>query len=157
MTTIKTTGHKINLFLGHGTQAVVRRFLGVSYSIQGNPMRVFESLSPTGRPRSIRITKRSFENSLKHIWSSHTWKHPPTLHLHQMSRAVQCGLHVAVADQCCSFTELAPRLHEPSLRQSTCTAVTTDRRQCPTPVKTGDPHTSQGQTRLPFYRGSSLK
>jgi hypothetical protein len=24
-----------------------------------------------------------------------------------------------VADQCCSFTELAPRLHEPSLRQST--------------------------------------
>jgi hypothetical protein len=41
----------------------------------------------------------------------------------------------AMADQCCSFTELAPRLHEPSLRKSTCTAVTTPRRQCQ-PLKT---------------------
>ncbi len=59
-----------------------------------------------------------------------------------LSRAGQCGLYVAVADQCCSFTELAPRLHEPSLRQSTCTAVTTHRRQCPTPVNREPTHTT---------------
>jgi hypothetical protein len=64
-----------------------------------------------------------------------------------LSRAGICGLHVAVADQCCSFTELALRLHEPSLRQSTCTAVTTHRRQCPTPVNREPTHTT-GQTRL---------